>query len=269
MIDFALVAAVNDPQIQARDIGASPFIGSTVLAERGHPTAGVAYNAGMSRSREDVVIFAHQDVYFPRGWNSRLAAAVEHLERAREPWAILGVWGIRPDRRYAGKVWCSGGHREHVARTGRPVVEVASIDEIVIVMNRRAGLRFDENLPGFHLYATDIILQARQKGYKAFIFDGPVVHNSRPNPNPLDRHFFAAYRYMQRKWADQLPVLTCTVPITRWGWPLYKRWSKREWRRLRGTVSGGQRVDDPAAMARYLGYEQADPLFSGGVNSDR
>ena len=139
------------------------------------------------------------------------------------------------------------------------------MDEIVLVLNRKAGLRFDEDLPGFHLYATDIILQARAKGYKAFVFDGPVVHNSRPNPNPFDRHFFAAYRHMQRKWADQLPVLTCTVPITRWGWPLRKRWAQREWRRLRGMTSGGRRVEDPMELARNLGYERAPLELVGGA----
>ena len=95
------------------------------------------------------------------------------------------------------------------------MAEVASIDEIVIVLNNRHGLRFDENLPGFHLYAADIVLQAREKGLKTYVFDAPVVHNSRHNPQVFDRHFFAAYRYMRRKWAWQIPLPTCTVPITR------------------------------------------------------
>lgn len=264
------VAAVNDDGVLSANIMRSPDVAAGrigVLPQRGHRSAGAAYNAGLEQASGDVVAFVHQDVYLPPGWVERLERAISSLDQQGERWGVLGVWGIRPEGQYVGRVWCSGGNCEHVGAIGGVVAEVASIDEIVIVLNRKAGLRFDENLPGFHLYATDIILQARQKGYKAFVFDGPVVHNSRPNPQVFDRHFFDAYRYMQRKWADQLPLLTCTVPVTRWGWPLYRQWLRKEVNRRRGRTTGGRRVDDPRALAVELGYESPAAAAIAGRTS--
>jgi len=251
---FSVVAAVNSEQHMQRDLLASPTAIGKIYAVRDAQTAGSAYNSGLDQCADSVVVLAHQDVYFPRGWEQRLIQAITQLERSAVPWAVIGVWGVQPDGQHVGRCWCSGGNQEHVGAIREPV-EVASIDEIVIVLNQAAGLRFDENLPGFHLYATDIVLQAKQRGYKAFVIDAPVVHNSRPNPQVYDSHFFAAYRYMQKKWKDQLPVRTCTVPVTCWGWPLRKAWLKNEVNRLRGWKSGGARADDPSKLARILGYE--------------
>ena len=91
-------------------------------------------------------------------------------------------------------------------------------------MNARHGLRFDPDLPAFHLYATDIILQAAARGLRSYAIDAPVVHNSRRNPQPLDRGYRDAYRYMRRKWRDRLPLRTCVVDVTRSGWPMWRQW---------------------------------------------
>jgi hypothetical protein len=159
-------------------------------------------------------------------------------------------------------VWCTGGNQEHVAPIAG-VVEVASVDEIVIVLKRSTGLRFDEQLPGFHLYATDVIQQARQQGLKAFVFDGPVVHNSRCNPNVYDRWYRAAYRYMQEKWRDELPLPTCVAPVTRFGhWSIRKRWLKAELRKALGRTTDHPRCPDPLEVACQLGYEQMEAAVS-------
>jgi hypothetical protein len=259
---LVIVSAVNDNAVLSANLLQSPDLGLRaphLLQERGYSTAGIAYNSGLIRADgAEAVAFVHQDVYLPAGWVGRLESAISWLEDQGEPWAILGVWGVHADGSSAGRVWCSGGSREHCAPVREPA-EVASIDEIVIVLNLRHGLRFDENLPGFHLYATDLILQAWQRGLKAYVVVGPVVHNSRNNPNPFDASFFRAYRYMQKKWATELPVQTCTVPITRWGVPLYRAWLRREWRRLRGHGAPLRvRHPDPGALARELRYE-SDP----------
>ncbi len=264
--DVAFVAAVNDEKVFATNLLSSEVAGSGlshVVAQRGYPSASKAYNAALDSVSSDVVTFVHQDVYLPAGWIERLSASIDWLEQRNEPWGVLGVWGIRGDRRFAGRVWCSGGGREHSAQAELPT-EVVSIDEVVIVLNRSSGLRFDEDLPGFHLYGTDIIAQAHVRGLKAFVFDGPVVHNSRPNPQVFDRAFFAAYRHMQRKWRDRLPLQTCTVPVTRTGWPLYRAWLKREVRRRMGCGPAGERQVDPRQIAVELGYEQAQAAMAEG-----
>jgi hypothetical protein len=261
---LGIVSAVNNDSVFAQALASSPIVRAgrvPVRVERGHASAGRAYNCGAAQMHAEYIVFAHQDVYLPAGWDEKLLAAIGKLDAAGEAWAVLGVWGVRPDGRFSGRVWCSGGNQEHVGLIDRPV-EVASIDEVVIVLKRSAGMRFDEELPGFHLYATDIILQARQRAAKAFVIDAPVVHNSWCNPQPLDPAFWSAYRYMQKKWIHQLPVRTCVVDLTRWGWPLYVQWTRNELARRRGRVRPGPRHPDPKHIAARLGYEPADPAIS-------
>jgi hypothetical protein len=251
-----IIAAVNHEQTLHANLLRSPLVaekGVPVLAEWGHANAGAAYNAALAHAQAEFLAFVHQDVYLPAGWDLRLRTAIEQLENMQAPWAVLGVWGITNAGQFCGNAWCTGGNHHHAGLPG--LHEVASIDEIVIVLKRSTGLRFDQDLPGYHLYATDIVLEARRRGLKSLVFDGPVIHNSRANPQPLDRHYWAAYRYMQRKWAAQLPLPTCVVPVTRSAWPLWKQWTRNELCRLRGRFTPHPRLADPAAKARALGFE--------------
>lgn len=256
MVEFEVVTASNDDTVLRQNLLASPFLASgkvPLQVVQGSPSASMAYNRGLKQTRSKIVVFAHQDVYFPEAWATQLNAAIGELESRSVRWGVLGVWGVNPQGRFAGRVWCSGGNREHVGQDG--LQQVCSVDEIVIVLNRDSGAVFDEGLPGFHLYGTDIILEAKSRGFEAFAFRGPVVHNSRFNPNVFDRHYFQAYRHMQRKWARQLPVETCCCPLTSTGYPLYRRWFSREIRKVLGRVSGGHRHPCGADLARTLGYD--------------
>lgn len=255
-IPFQIVTAVNRAEVLAANLLCSPDVvvgNAHVIEEPGHASAATAYHAGMGRcDGAAVVAFVHQDVYLPAGWVGRVISALGSLD---EDWAVAGVWGVMRDGRFAGRVWCSGGGQEHVGIRG--ILEVESLDEIVLLVNTRHGLRFDPNLPGYHLYATDLIRQARERGLKAFCIDAPVVHNSRCNPQPLDSRYRAAYRYMQRKWAAQLPLRTCVVDVTRSGLAMYKQVVKNEIRRLRGKVKAAPPAPDSPAIAQRLGYESA------------
>ena len=198
------------------------------------------------------MVFTHQDVYLPKGWCDRLWTAIEALEARREKWGVLGIVGIDEGGALVGRCWSNGLHREINAR--RPALtRVQSIDELVIVLRRASGLRFDEELPGFHLYGTDIVQSVIAAGFGAYVFDAPVVHNSLP-VSRLDGPYSQAYRYMQNKWKSRLPIATAVVSITRFGWPLLN-WKLhnliRRSRRRRVT----QRCAFPAGVARELGYE--------------
>jgi len=250
------ISAVNDEETLGCNLLRSAALrkpGANLVRRAGFKSAGEAF-ATLETSGDAHDVYVHQDVYLPIGWDAKIAMAIDDLERRGEPWGVLGVWGIRESGEFVGRTWCNGGDREHAAVCSEPV-SVVAVDEIVIVLNNTTGLRFDEGLPGFHLYGTDIILQARQQGLKAFVIDAPVVHNSRYNPRPVDRHYIAAYRYMQRKWRSELPVPTCVVPITRTGLPLVKHLVRREMKLLKGGRVERSRHPSPAAISKRLGYE--------------
>ncbi|HZZ43832.1 MAG TPA: glycosyltransferase [Tepidisphaeraceae bacterium] len=261
MID--IVAAISDRQVLAENLMRSPDLlngRARVHLKEGYACAGAAYNMGLDDISAEIVAFIHQDIYLPAGWCDRLLRTIKLLEQQNPSWGVLGVWGACEKGNFAGRVWCSGGNREHIGTAG--ITPVQSIDEIVIVTNSKCRLRFDEKLPGFHLYGTDIIQQAKQSGYETFVIDAPVVHNSRYNRRPVDRAYIKAYRYMQRKWSNELPIRTSVIPLTRSGWPLYKHLLRRELRLIRQRTIARQRHPHPTELAKQLGYEAIDPIYS-------
>jgi glycosyltransferase involved in cell wall biosynthesis len=255
---LSVAAAVNDRSTLKRNLAASPMIaggGVALITETEHANASGALNAGLERAESDVVVCAHQDVYFPDGWEERLLRAVIRLDSQRVDWAVLGVAGIDLEDRFAGHVF-SGGLRKECGGTFDGPVEVGSLDEVVLIVRKSSGVRFDDALPGYHLYGTDIVRTAMKAGRRCYAIDAPVVHNSRAVPQ-LGKAYGDAYRYMQAKWRDDLPVRTCTIPIVHGAGRLWRRRLRAaptmpiEWLKAKGERP------DPMMLARAAGYQRA------------
>jgi hypothetical protein len=258
---LAVVAAVNDEAVLARNLAASALIAgdrARFVPIRGAPSASAAYNRGLDATEAPIVIFAHQDVWLPPGWEAGLRAALATLDRVDPRWAALGVFGATATGERVGRVWSSGLGRCVGAEVAEPV-PVVSLDELVIVLRRAAGLRFDEGLPHFHLYGTDIVQTARAAGRACYVATLPVIHNSRYVPT-LSGGFAAAYGYMRRKWRAALPIATPVVRVTATGFDL-ARVNFRLWRtRARRAAAAADPTTDPRAIAARCGWlEAAEP----------
>lgn len=212
MID--IVAAVDSEGVLSANLARSAVLGQANVnfqRQRGFRSAASAYNSAFSKAKSETVVFVHQDVYLPRRWFSQLQSAVQWLNETDPNWAVLGVYGVTDRGKHIGYVWSSGLNRV----LGGPFVEpvrVDSLDELLIVLRKRPQLRFDENLPGFHLYGTDIVQEARSLGYGSYAICAPVVHNSRPVVY-LSNSYLAAYDYERKKWKCGLPIQNCIAPI--------------------------------------------------------
>lgn len=261
-LTLAVVSAVNDEEILANNLASSPMIdelGIPIIAQRGYKLATRALNDGLDKADADIVIFAHQDVYFPKGWEKKLFATITSLESAGKTWGVLGVIGADKDDNLLGGVWATGLNRKIVSEFVSPA-PAATFDEVVIILRKNSGLRFDPDLPSFHLYATDIVLSSLQAGLGAYVFDAPVIHNSLWCKK-FGRSYMEAYRYMQRKWWTQLPAHTLVVPITQTKWPALKIWCRQNKRWLKRKLKSGwpkERHGNLLHLAQKLGYEFGD-----------
>lgn len=257
---LAVVTAVNDDEVLAANLAKSPMFDENdipLVIEREHQSAGLAYNAGLEETTADVVIFAHQDVYLPRGWDKKLLSTIRTLELYGKNWGVLGVVGKDRFGNLVGRAWSTGLGLEIETEFSSPA-PVKTIDEVVIVLRREAGLRFDEELPGYHLYGADIVQTAIEKDLEAYVFDGPVIHNSVPVVQ-LDSSYVKAYRYMQRKWKAKLPIWTTVVPITKSGWPLLRKRISQRRKYIFKRVPARQqyaRHEASSRLARDIGYEK-------------
>lgn len=255
---ICIVVACNDDAFLRDNLLASQMVrdGIWVHVERGAASAGAAYNRGLEATTAPIVIFAHQDVYFPPGWDRLLSHTVASLEHLDPDWALVAPYGISEEGQHVGDVWSTSLGR----RLGTPFpvpVRAQSFDELVIVMRRSAGLRFDEALPGFHLYGTDIVQTAIAGGRGAYVAWLPVVHNDKFH-GVLGEDFTASYRYAWRKWRHCLPLRT-PVQWIRWhGLSLdWSRWLARQSINKRHVVSGDPKTD-PHHFSQACGWEADD-----------
>lgn len=251
--DFCVAAAVNDHEILGACLSRSPAIISGQIELKiyeGYSSAASALNAGLRGSTAEIVIFTHQDVYLPSGWLERLAEQIDIIEGHSPTWGVLGVFGRQASGVDVGRVWCSAA-RQELGAGGFPPTEVVTLDELMLVVRRASNLSFDEAIPGFHLYGTDIVLESNKAGMPAFAVDAPVVHNARP-VQTLSGAYTKAYEFMRKKWWTALPLRTLICDLTRTPTTLWRAKLRRF--RVRQGMTPLPPLD-AVEIARTLRYE--------------
>lgn len=187
------------------------------------PSASLAFNDAIRRSRNELIVFVHQDVILPANWPAQLARAIEHLDRSDPNWGVLGCWGVTQDANFCGHIHSNG--LGTLGRAFEEPVPVQTLDEIVLILRKSGGPAFDDKLPHFHLHGSDICLEAARQGRKSYAISAFCTHNNFPY-TILPREFYECYSYLKRKWAAKLPIQTSCIRITQSDLPM-------RWRRVR------------------------------------
>ena len=222
-VTFA-VATYGSGEVLEGNFLASPCLrgshGHQVLVQRDYISAARAYNDAIDRAENDIMVFAHQDMIFPEPWLLQLRRALDQLRAADPKWGVLGCYGMP---RY-------GPGRGYIYSPGRGVLGgpfdapalVQTLDEIVLIFRKSSGLRFDDHLPHFHLYGTDICLRAEERGMKSYAIPAFCVHNAH-HYVVLPKEFYECCRHIRRVWKAHLPIQTTCLRITRLNLPMYGR----------------------------------------------
>jgi hypothetical protein len=227
VMPLSFVAGASDKEILVNNLLASPCLTAAdsphqVILARGGPNVGAKLNSGLERASSEWVVCLHQDVWLPPKWDVRLAQQIQEAELRLGPIGVAGVYGVgdviaRPDPTQPLAAERIGWvvDRGRMLRDG-PVLpaRVATLDELLLVVRRDCGLRFDTAL-GFHLYGADICLQARERGLAVVAMGALCHHNSRSVG--LSEAFFASAEVFARKWSHRLPIATPCVIIDRGG----------------------------------------------------
>lgn len=205
---ISLVIATNNQQVLNDNIMRSKLARNCELVlQQGFTNIGKAYNAAITKG--DIVIYAHQDVFFPDSFEEELLKSVDKLKN--ENWGVLGVAGVVYDKvkgvkKNIGHVMDRG--KEWGNEKGLPK-ECETLDELLLIT--KGDLLFDEEIPSaIDFYGADLCLYARSQGKKVFAIDAFCWHNS--TNSKLNEPFWKAAEYMKKKWKRNLPfATTCAI----------------------------------------------------------
>jgi 2-polyprenyl-3-methyl-5-hydroxy-6-metoxy-1,4-benzoquinol methylase len=216
---FGVIVPVNRPWQHALNVERSPGlaeVGAQVLAVQGATSAADAWARGAPQIDANWILIAHQDVYFPRGTGFALAAELAALEAAGRTAGPVGFAGLVRDTSMPGAVRYRGlvVDRLHLFDHGASGGAV-SIDELAVGLHRHAGLRIEPSL-GWHLWGTDLCLQAQQRIGRpvAELLDVPLFHNS-ANDATLPAAFYASAQQLLARYPDLTEVPTLCGAIRR------------------------------------------------------
>ena len=220
-IPLSFVVCGSDDAVLQANVLSSPCLHQGCPHEftviKNCPSAADGLNRGLERARHEWVVCLHQDVVLSEGWDRCLANQLREAERQFGTIGVAGVYGVgeaMPPREPGGAFSAARTgwvvDRGRVLRDGPELpARVTTLDELLLVVRRDAGLRFDPAL-GFHLYGADICLQAHERGLAVVALEALCHHNSRSVALP--EAFFASAEVFARKWSQGMPVATpCAI----------------------------------------------------------
>jgi hypothetical protein len=251
---ITFIVAANNREILERNLLMSSCLRAPhnheILVQEGFSSAAEAYNDGLGRSNNELLIFVHQDVFLPEGWISKLNAALRYLEETDPNWGVLGCWGVTKNRHYRGHVYSSGwGILGTEFECPEPV---QTLDEIVLIFRNSSGLFFDRYLPHFHFYGTDICMRAAKRGMKSYAMSAFCIHNTSQILR-LPKEFYLCYSHIRRVWKHDLPIQTTCIRISKSNAEIYRRRLEDYCRHhLRFKSSPAPRATDPMLVLNEL-----------------
>jgi hypothetical protein len=210
----------------------------------------MAFNDAIDKSKNDLIVFIHQDMILPENWLSDLELGLTFLTADDPQWGVVGCYGETLDDNGRGYVYSSG-----LGILGKPFerpARIQTLDEIVLILRKSSGLRFDESLPHFHMYGTDICMRAEENGRKNYAISAFCIHNTQPGLILADE-FYECYWHVKRTWKHRLPIQTTCIRITRFNVAMYTRRLREVYLLyIRWKEFGGSRARDVPGLLKEV-----------------
>lgn len=187
-------------------------------------------------ARGAYVVLCHQDVLLTHDRREALDRRIAELDALDPAWALLGNAGGCEGFQKAIRITDPRGEQTTAGLPRR----AQALDENFIVLRMDANPGVSRDLGGFHLYGLDLCLQARLRGYTAYVVDFHLTHLSAGTPDATfedaKRRLVARYRRALASGYQQTTVtslylggsrflawLMNTRAVLRWARSLRKR----------------------------------------------
>ncbi|MEF2838224.1 MAG: glycosyltransferase [Oscillospiraceae bacterium] len=146
----------------------------------GFQSAAAALNYGATKATGDILIFAHQDIYFKTSKElGELADAITQCETG----TIIGAIGVTEPRKVYYGNYTEGEAYDPKLSAGfnKDLYSVSTVDECIFGMKRETwiGHPLDEQLcDNWHLYGVEACLWARKHGFQVYVYPCQIHHFS-------------------------------------------------------------------------------------------
>ncbi len=166
-------------------------------------------NLFLRQAKGKYIIICHQDVLMDKDNIYDLRKRLIELDKVDSNWAICGNAGAMGPNYIVYHISYPKGK---MMSKGKFPLKVSSLDENFLLIKNNACLSFANNLTGFHLYATDLCLNAELNGFNSYVIRFNLTHKSRGNSSAdfhkIRKELIKKYNYFFRsRWIQT----TCTV----------------------------------------------------------
>jgi hypothetical protein len=153
-----------------------------------------AIRAFLRQAKGKYVLIIHQDA-IPLESAEALLGLVAQVEKHGPHWGVIGNCG----RQFGGRASLALEIDGRVTRVGQPFVQVAAVDENMMLVRSGAGLTVSRYGEGFHMYAFDLCSVAARLGYSTYVVDHLWRHDS---AGTIDDGYLVAKKRMEDKMRD-------------------------------------------------------------------
>lgn len=202
--EFSFCSLVNNLEQYRSMIGAfvrsgfSPENSEFLFVDNTKGNVGDGYtglNSLTRATRGQYIIYCHQDV-FPIDDYDVLIRRLRELDDLDPAWAIAGNAGFSSDNIPACRITDKFGADQ---RFGSFPMKVITLDENFFILKSDVRVSFSNDLQGFHLYATDLVSNARLAGWNAYVIDYHLRHDGNASMGEPFEQSCAAF---QRKLSE-------------------------------------------------------------------
>jgi hypothetical protein len=228
--DLLFVTAVNNLEVLNKRLLASPCLcpgGWPIVLGWNQKSAAQLFNAVLdSQPQQSWVIWVHQDVFLPEGWDQVFLEELNKisiLSTGLEPsnLGVVGVYGVSGSGAQAARAGYVMDRGNWLCEATSLPCRVDSLDELLFAVPGTSTLRLDPDL-GFDFYATDLVLQGQSCGLESYVVKAPCEHwADTPQrfliSESLVRRILRSSEVFESKWEKRLPVVTPCFHVTHKG----------------------------------------------------
>jgi hypothetical protein len=228
--ELLFITAANNLEVLEKRLLASPCLcqgGWPIVLGWNQKSAAQLFNAVLdSRPQQSWVVWVHQDVFLPEGWDQTFLEELNKLTSVGagpEPsnLGVVGVYGVSGSGEQAARAGYVMDRGHWLCEATSLPCRVDSLDELLFAVPGASTLRLDANLE-FDFYATDLVLQGQSYGLESYVVKAPCEHwadtpQRLPISESLVQRILRSAEVFESKWEKRLPVVTPCFSIAHKG----------------------------------------------------